>query len=88
MDEVNENYVRVDFNDIFWHINVEDTGEKNGKEPIIKLSWGWNANEDRELTKEGWHGMSVRILLSQAITLRDNLDSMISRHNESSETYK
>ena len=87
-----DNYLRVDFNDIFWNIIVENTGQKNGKkedsEPIIQLKWGWTASLTDEEIKElsesndnptGFN--SVKILKSQAMILRDDLDDMISSMN-------
>jgi hypothetical protein len=83
--EENDGYVKVDFNDIFWNINVKDTGRKNGKkedsEPIIKLSWGWNPDEDPKAEKEGWHNNSVTILKSQAQKLKDDLEDIIDSMN-------
>lgn len=75
----NDNIVEIKTSDIFWNINVKDTGKKNRNEPIIKLQWGWNPDEDEEMEKEGWHNNSVSVMLSQAVALRDNLNEIIEK---------
>ena len=78
------NCINFNSNDMFWNISVVDTGKLNGNEPILELQWGWTAGLEPDLIKEiescednptGYE--SVKILLTQAQSLRDDLDKMI-----------
>ena len=79
--------VPIHFDDMFWQIQAKLLEEKNGDEPIIELSWGWCAGMTDEEIKEELDGDSpthtekVRILLSGAKWLRDQLDYII-KENE------
>lgn len=77
-----ENSVKISFNDIYWEIHAEVLKNTNEKEPIVELSWGWDAGIPEEILKDMAEDApsgheSVRITMSQAIRLRDKLNEII-----------
>ncbi len=89
MNMKEDNIVKIDFDSIYWEINVKETGkieyenvDYRDPDPVIELSWGWTAGMTEDEMKEiaddsptGYKG--VRILLSQVIRLRDKLNELI-----------
>ena len=78
------NIVKIDFDtDMYWNIIVKKTDKiEYGNDPVIELSWGWTAEDTEEEIKNlpddcpRGH-KSVKILLSQAIDLRNKLNELI-----------
>lgn len=78
-------YVKVNFDDIFWRILVNKSERKNGKSPIIELSWGWGASmSDEEIkqcekNEEHWQKEKVDLTIGNAKLLLYELNELITK---------
>jgi len=84
-------HISINDDDMFWQVRaIEDKNVPKDKQPVgggvvINLEWGWAAgmsNEDRKkLTDDSpLHRYSVKTTIDMAENLRNELNSILSRH--------
>ena len=82
-----ENFIPIKFDDIFWEVQVVKTDRKNHNEPIIELQWGWSAGmtdeERKNIDEDSPNGYkSLPITLSAAKRLANRINTLVRKIDE------
>ena len=49
---MNNNYIKVDFDSMYWNIQAHEAKEEKTGKNLIKLEWGWGAGMTEKERKE------------------------------------
>jgi hypothetical protein len=84
IDDMEENFIPIKFDDIFWEVQVVETNKKNRDEPIVELQWGWSAGmtdkERKAMDEDSPSGYkSLPITLSAAKRLANKINALVEK---------
>lgn len=83
-DNMEENFIPIKFDDIFWEVQIVKTNRKNFDEPIVELQWGWSAGmtdeERKNVDEDSPSGYkSLPITLSAAKNLAHRINMLVEK---------
>lgn len=83
-DNMEENFIPIKFDDIFWEVQIVKTNRKNFDEPIVELQWGWSAGmtdeERKAMDDDSPSGYkSLPITLSAAKNLAHRINMLVEK---------